>query len=461
MINAAQALNCSCFIPVWSGNHVSTYKGVKHIDGGFTDNLPVFDEYTIKICCFSGASDISPYDRAKLELLSGRVNGMPLYWNFANCRRFTKALFPPPASYIIDLLERGFHDTKDFILSNDLIQCNPCYAKTSLHDQPVYLRASPMITPSVSPAISRAGSFRRLDDMSNNNAGANLLAGNRLMVASPASKNSIGGNIGSNNSPFSVGGQKSFDALVSEKLLRGHLATPTILINNAPPSPDADDNASSSSDDGDDSTRSDESDGSDGMQGPTSSSTCKVLGSAHATKRAVPKVQQQVTGGGGGLGARRRSTLLNSQPRVHSSLDKDASAPPPSLLVMEDRFTLAPSPLPSCPPSPNLNRHCTECIRLRQEARLDAVERDIRRVAEQFLGPDAPPAAGKMGGVTRKLASPLRWLRTLATSTKHSYKFPNDSTTFAAAAAPSPLERRSAAPATTTENRATARSRLH
>lgn len=407
-----QALNCSCFIPVWSGNHVSTYKGVKHIDGGFSDNLPVFDEHTIRICCFSGASDISPHDRAKMELLSGTVLNTPLYWNFANMRRFGRALFPPAASFIVDLLERGFHDTKEFILSNDLIQCEPCYSRTSLAD-----RASPMLTPSASPALSRAGSFRALDGDENNNNNNNTFQ----RTETPTTND------------------KSFGALVSEKLLRisssesnsdtelTQQENPVILVNDTSLMLlDSNSTTTTSSSRSSEDTRSSsacsaaESDGSDGTQtGQQRRLVCRI-GSPAATnnKRAVPK-QQQVPNS---AGARRRNTLHfiheQRQQADNKSSSSSSSRSAPALLVMEDKFTLAPSPLPSCPPSPNLNRHCTECIRLRQEARVDAVEREIRGVAEQYVGPQVQ--AAKVGGLRSKISSPLRWLKMLGT--KSSYK---------------------------------------
>lgn len=87
------------------------------------------------------------------------------------------------------------------------------------------------------------------------------------------------------------------------------------------------------------------------------------------------------------------------------------------LLVLEDKFSPAPEPLPSYPPSPNLNRHCTDCMRLRQEARLDNLEEEIRSEVEKYHVPEPP----LKDGLKSRLGGPLRWIRQLGV--KSSYKF--------------------------------------
>lgn len=176
---------------------------------------------------------------------------MPLNINFANLRRISKALWPPTISTIVQLLERGYHDTKDFILTNDLIQCDDCYGKTDLQDSLIYQKLSPTLTPNASPAISRSASINQF---------------------SPA----------------------------------------------------------------------------------------------------------------------RRRTIQAEN----------------SLLVVPDRFVQHQNP--SCPPSPNLNRHCKECLKMRQEARLDQVDEKLLAEADKWQdGEDS----------RNKSTSPFRWVRQLRRKT--------------------------------------------
>lgn len=425
---------------------MSTYKGVKHIDGGFSDNLPVFDEHTIRICCFSGASDISPYDRAKMELLSVSLIGMPVYLNFGNCRRAKKALFPPPVSYIIELLERGFHDTKDFILSNDLIQCDSCYRKTDLRDQPIFQKLSPTITPSVSPAISRTCSFRDLanlspplDDISeeiqsrtrsssdeeqekvdntnneeessdNNNKQKRLKLPKRAFLSpndhkkgrnsftsllreklSSYSPDSGGSSAGSSQAGTPTPDQQSSmnysaPVIVVEEIEK----KPQVLVENTQVVKENQEqiNDSGTELNNDDNSLTDDS---------TSSS------SAAESKRKKPAPESS-------------SGSPQTQPRLgrRKTIQQENS-----LFVVPDRFTALQNP--SCPPSPNLNRHCSECIRLRQEARLDAVEEELMQEAEKYRSQSDREKVVETGGFRSKLASPLRWLRQIGTKT--SYKF--------------------------------------
>ncbi|KAK3855659.1 hypothetical protein Pcinc_037956 [Petrolisthes cinctipes] len=64
-----QAVLCSAFIPGFSGWASSRFRGVRYIDGGFSDNLPQLDNLTITVCPFSGESDICPRDSKSNNLM--------------------------------------------------------------------------------------------------------------------------------------------------------------------------------------------------------------------------------------------------------------------------------------------------------------------------------------------------------------------------------------------------------
>lgn len=70
-----QALLCACFIPGFSGILPPRLKGVRYMDGAFSDNLPVLDENTITVSPFCGESDICPRDQsAQLFHVSIEIN---------------------------------------------------------------------------------------------------------------------------------------------------------------------------------------------------------------------------------------------------------------------------------------------------------------------------------------------------------------------------------------------------
>lgn len=59
-----QGLLCTCFIPGFSGILPPKFRGVRYIDGAFSDNLPILDENTITVSPFCGESDICPRDQS-------------------------------------------------------------------------------------------------------------------------------------------------------------------------------------------------------------------------------------------------------------------------------------------------------------------------------------------------------------------------------------------------------------
>lgn len=368
------ALNCSCFIPVWSGNHVSTYKGVKHIDGGFSDNLPVFDEHTIRICCFAGATDISPYDRAKMELLSGTVLNTPLYLNLANCRRFRKALFPPPASFIVDLLERGFQDARDFILSNDLIQCDFCHSTTAQHLQPIYAKLSPTITPSISPAHSISCKLNEISTHSDQH---------KAKFNSNEKKANL-------NNQLRVDNNKSgqlFHNLLREKLNSYSSSTLGSCSEH-----------SSSSHDESQADRAELAKMKLEEDNNNNNNNLCVMPTIRLESAPDEPQQQQAA-----------SRKFLSRRNTEQHLQVGATM---------DKFAQVANPLPSFPPSPNLNRHCSECIRMRQEARLALVSEDVQREVHKYHSVEEQKKADSFK--QRRFYLP-RWLRQLGS--RSSYKF--------------------------------------
>ncbi|XP_012589795.1 PREDICTED: patatin-like phospholipase domain-containing protein 2 [Condylura cristata] len=90
-----QANVCSTFIPVYCGLIPPTLQGVRYVDGGISDNLPLYElRNTITVSPFSGESDICPQD-SSTSIHELRVTNTSIQFNLRNLYRLSKALFPP------------------------------------------------------------------------------------------------------------------------------------------------------------------------------------------------------------------------------------------------------------------------------------------------------------------------------------------------------------------------------
>ena len=73
-----QVILASAFIPIFSGWLPPRYRGIRVIDGGYSDNLPVLDTNTVTVSPFCGNSDICPQDDYILTVLQvGKYQSHP------------------------------------------------------------------------------------------------------------------------------------------------------------------------------------------------------------------------------------------------------------------------------------------------------------------------------------------------------------------------------------------------
>lgn len=464
---------------------------MKHIDGGFTNNLPVFDEHTIRICCFSGASDIAPNDGVRMSFLEGSVLGMPLYFNRANLRRGRKALWPPSPNFIVDLLEQGYNDTKDFILSNDLIQCDKCFGATQPELQPIYSKLTPTISPAASPAISRASSYMDLGDMQRassfrkkpTNSAANEkkcpsgkgrqrylstsssskesdeCASQSLQQVSPSTSKrssfrsllrdklhlvagSSNGKRSSSSSPTNDEDDDDQDQDVVDELNHRLQTSPRIVIEAADVG--ADSGVDATDTEQRQQRRQHNKTIGQIMMSETASKTNKLdgikkktRGSSSSSSNSDTEQEQDVVSikMKRYTQDRRQSQQLAPEvspaERFFASRRNTQATIDTSKLLLPAKFVSTADLLPSCPPSPNLNRHCNDCIRMRQEARQDGLDESIRAEAERYrrakgddglpggVQADQKPVEGKLRS---KLKSPLRWFRSqLGSRTRYDF----------------------------------------
>jgi len=125
-----QALLASSFIPVFSGILPPKFHGIRYMDGGFSDNLPMLDENTITVSPFCGESDICPRDLSS-QLFHINVSNTSIELSRHNIYRFARILFPPKPEVLANMCKQGFDDALMFLHRNNLISCTRCLAVQS------------------------------------------------------------------------------------------------------------------------------------------------------------------------------------------------------------------------------------------------------------------------------------------------------------------------------------------
>lgn len=117
-----QALLCSAHVPFYSGLLPPSFRGVRYVDGGLSDNLPRFDEDTITISPFAGESDICPKDDSN-NFAHVHLANTSMQLSSWNLYRISRALFPPHPEILSDMCKQGFDDCLNFLQKNNLISC--------------------------------------------------------------------------------------------------------------------------------------------------------------------------------------------------------------------------------------------------------------------------------------------------------------------------------------------------
>ncbi|XP_045105525.1 patatin-like phospholipase domain-containing protein 2 isoform X2 [Portunus trituberculatus] len=125
-----QGLLCSAFIPGFSGWACPRVRGVRYVDGGFTNNLPEVDHGTVTVSPFCGESDICPKDTTT-GLVTVNLANTSIELSKENLYRFARILFPPPPEVLSKMCQQGFNDALDFLQRNNLINCTRCLAVQS------------------------------------------------------------------------------------------------------------------------------------------------------------------------------------------------------------------------------------------------------------------------------------------------------------------------------------------
>uniref|UniRef100_A0A8C3TYI7 triacylglycerol lipase n=1 Tax=Catharus ustulatus TaxID=91951 RepID=A0A8C3TYI7_CATUS len=90
-----QALICSSFVPIYCGLIPPSFRGVRYVDGGISDNLPHYEcKNTITVSPFAGECDICPKGKSA-NFHEMNVTNTSIQFSLGNLYRLTQALFPP------------------------------------------------------------------------------------------------------------------------------------------------------------------------------------------------------------------------------------------------------------------------------------------------------------------------------------------------------------------------------
>ncbi|MGH0122052.1 UNVERIFIED_CONTAM: hypothetical protein FKN15_001777 [Acipenser sinensis] len=128
-----QALICSSFVPIYCGIIPPSFRGVRYVDGGISNNLPQYElKNTITISPFSGESDICPRDNSS-NFHELRVTNTSIQFSLNNFYRLTRALFPPEPKILAEMCQQGYNDALRFLKENTVFDA--CKEKSGLYAQ--------------------------------------------------------------------------------------------------------------------------------------------------------------------------------------------------------------------------------------------------------------------------------------------------------------------------------------
>ncbi|XP_077193925.1 1-acylglycerol-3-phosphate O-acyltransferase Pnpla3-like [Paroedura picta] len=117
-----QALLCSSFVPIYCGLIPPSFRGVRYVDGGISDNLPHHDsKNTITISPFSGECDICPKGNSA-NFHEMNLTNTSIQFTLGNIYRLTQALFPPEPQVLGEICEQGYSDALRFLKENGILQ---------------------------------------------------------------------------------------------------------------------------------------------------------------------------------------------------------------------------------------------------------------------------------------------------------------------------------------------------
>uniref|UniRef100_U3I4A2 triacylglycerol lipase n=1 Tax=Anas platyrhynchos platyrhynchos TaxID=8840 RepID=U3I4A2_ANAPP len=116
-----QALICSSFVPIYCGLIPPSFRGVRYVDGGISDNLPQYEsKNTITVSPFAGECDICPKGNSA-NFHEMNLTNTSIQLSLGNLYRLTQALFPPEPKVLGEICEQGYSDAFKFLKENGML----------------------------------------------------------------------------------------------------------------------------------------------------------------------------------------------------------------------------------------------------------------------------------------------------------------------------------------------------
>ncbi|BES98193.1 Patatin-like phospholipase [Nesidiocoris tenuis] len=125
-------LAASSFVPVFSGLVPPKFRGVRYIDGMFTDNLPRLHDDTITVSPFSGESDICPRDDST-PFFHVNFSNTSIAMSLKNLYHFSTILWPPAPEVLAEFCKMGFDDALRYLQRHNYISCTRCLSIQSTY----------------------------------------------------------------------------------------------------------------------------------------------------------------------------------------------------------------------------------------------------------------------------------------------------------------------------------------
>ncbi|XP_074128027.1 1-acylglycerol-3-phosphate O-acyltransferase PNPLA3 isoform X2 [Sminthopsis crassicaudata] len=119
------ALVCSSFIPIYCGLIPPTFRGVRYIDGGASNNMPFINaRATITVSPFYGEHDICPRVKST-NFLQVNITNQSFRLCSGNFYLLTRALFPPELKVLAEICLRGYLDALRFLEEKGICDSSP------------------------------------------------------------------------------------------------------------------------------------------------------------------------------------------------------------------------------------------------------------------------------------------------------------------------------------------------
>ncbi|XP_053560615.1 omega-hydroxyceramide transacylase [Bombina bombina] len=117
-----QALICSCFVPFYCGIVPPSFRGVRYIDGGFTNFQPLFDHTSmITVSPFTGEIDICPRD-CPVSHYCLQICNTSFQLSAQNMCRVSYSLFPPSSILLREFYCQGYKDAILFLKTSNRLK---------------------------------------------------------------------------------------------------------------------------------------------------------------------------------------------------------------------------------------------------------------------------------------------------------------------------------------------------